>query len=140
MISYTSSTEKKLEVLKSELNNENLTNQKIKAEINQTVESNDMKIAQIEKQIEKLRDEIRKTKGERLALEYLVKKGHIEFNELKIINTLEGRKTTDVATISKVTGLSESLITKTLNGLMKRNVLTFDSKTGVITIIGSLRI
>jgi len=75
-----------------------------------------------------------------MALEYLIKKGHVEFNEIKIINALEGRKITDIATITKVTGLAENLIEKTLDGLMKRNLLNYDSSSGSITITGNLKI
>jgi len=70
----------------------------------------------------------------------LIKKNYIEFNEIKIINALEGRKNTDLSTIAKVTGLSTSLIVSTLNGLMKRNLLTFDNSSGAITVTGSLKI
>ncbi|RLI63528.1 MAG: hypothetical protein DRO63_08355 [Candidatus Gerdarchaeota archaeon] len=75
-----------------------------------------------------------------MALEFLIKKNYIEFNEIKIINALEGRKNTDLSTIAKVTGLSTDLIVSTLNGLMKRNLLTFDNSSGAITLTGSLKI
>ncbi|HUT79685.1 MAG TPA: hypothetical protein VMZ29_00665 [Candidatus Bathyarchaeia archaeon] len=134
------STEKKLETVKTELEQDNLTNQKLIAEISTIVESSEQKILEINKKAENERDLIRRVKGERMALEYLVKRNHIEFNELKIINSLDGRKNTDMATISKVTGISETLIAKTLEGLMKRNLLTYDSSTGAINVTGNLRL
>jgi chromosome segregation ATPase len=139
-IAEISNIEKKLEAVKTELQADKLTNEKINAEISTIVQTTELKLKEIEGIAAKERDVIRKTKGERMALEYLVKKNHIEFNELKIINSLEGRSNTDMATISKVTGLSEALIMKTLDGLMRRNLLTFDSSTGAITITGNLRL
>ncbi|MBN1328090.1 MAG: hypothetical protein JXA54_01340 [Candidatus Heimdallarchaeota archaeon] len=133
-------TEKKLESVKTELEQDNLLNQKLIAEISNIVETSEHKIQEINKKAEMERDSIRKVKGERMALEYLVKRDHIEFNELKIINSLDGRKNTDMATISKVTGLSEALIAKTLQGLMKRNLLTYDSSSGAISVTGNLRL
>lgn len=135
-----SNTEKKLETVKAEFEMEKETNIKITAELTSLIQATEQKINQIDKQAESERDLIRKTKGERMALEYLIKKNHIEFNELKIINSLEGRKTTDMATISKVTGLSDALILKTLDGLMRRNLLSYDNSTGAITVTGNLKL
>jgi DNA repair exonuclease SbcCD ATPase subunit len=135
-----SNTEKKLETAKAEYEMEKETNLKITAELASLIQAAEQKINEIEKQAESERDLIRRTKGERMALEYLVKRNHIEFNELKIINSLEGRKSTDMATISKVTGLSDSLILKTLDGLMRRNLLTYDNSTGAITVTGNLKL
>ena len=45
-----------------------------------------------------------------------------------------------MVTITKVTGLSEALIAKTLEGLEKRNLLTYDDSTGAITVTGSLKL
>ncbi|NHJ39747.1 MAG: hypothetical protein FK731_06910 [Asgard group archaeon] len=139
-ITELSNIEKKLESTKAEFEMEKETNIKITAELTSLIQTAEQKMNEIEKQAEKERDLIRKTKGERMALEYLVKKNHIEFNELKIINSLEGRKTTDMETISKVTGLSDALILKTLDGLMRRNLLTYDNSTGAITVTGNLRL
>jgi chromosome segregation ATPase len=135
-----SNIEKKLETAKSEYEMEKETNLKITAELTSLIQAAGQKINEIEKQAESERDLIQRTKGERMALEYLVKRNHIEFNELKIINSLEGRKSTDMATISKVTGLSDSLILKTLDGLMRRNLLTYDNSTGAITVTGNLKL
>ncbi|NHJ47627.1 MAG: hypothetical protein FK733_07555 [Asgard group archaeon] len=135
-----SNTEKTLETTKSELQMETENNTKITTEISSIVQAAEIKLKEVEKKADSERDLIRKTKGERMALEYLIKRNHIEFNELKIINSLEGRNNTDMATISKVTGLSEALITKTLEGLMRRNLLTFDGSTGAITVTGNLRL
>ncbi len=135
-----SNTKKRLESANTELATETETNQRINAEISSIVESAEQKALSIEQQAEKERDVIRKSKGERLALEYLIKRNHIEFNEIKVINSLDGRTTTDMATISKVTGLSEVLISKTLEGLEKRNLLTYDRSTGAITVTGNLKI
>ncbi|MBK5112006.1 MAG: hypothetical protein KGD59_03830 [Candidatus Heimdallarchaeota archaeon] len=135
-----SNTKKRLEAANAEHVAETETNQKIIAEISTIVESAEQKALGIEQQAEKERDIIRKSKGERMALEYLIKKNHIEFNEIKVIHSLDGRTNTDMATVSKVTGLSEALIAKTLEGLEKRNLLTFDGSTGAITVTGSLKI
>jgi DNA repair exonuclease SbcCD ATPase subunit len=135
-----SNIEKKLETAKSEYEMEKETNLKITAELTSLIQAAGQKINEIEKQAESERDLIQRTKGERMALEYLVKRNHIEFNELKIINSLEGRKSTDMVTISKVTGLSDSLILKTLDGLMRRNLLTYDNSTGAITVTGNLKL
>ncbi|MCF2142913.1 MAG: hypothetical protein K9W42_04365 [Candidatus Heimdallarchaeota archaeon] len=140
LTSELSAIEKNLEAAKKELETETETNQKLQAEIKNIVEATEQKINEIEQQAEKERDVIRKSKGERMALEFLIKKNYIEFNEIKIINALEGRKNTDLSTISKVTGLSTDLIVSTLNGLMKRNLLTFDNSSGAITVTGSLKI
>ncbi|MHA1126167.1 MAG: hypothetical protein ACTSO7_10590 [Candidatus Heimdallarchaeota archaeon] len=134
------STKNKLESTKIELTKETDNYNKLLAEVTQLIESTDNKIHTLEKGAEEKRDRIQRSQGERMALEYLIKYKHIEFNEIKIINSLDGRKTTDMSTISKVTGLSEGLITKTLEGLMKRNLLTFDNSTGIITVTGNLRI
>jgi len=135
-----SNTKKRLEAANVELAVETETNQKIVAEISTIVESVEQKVLGIEKQAENERDIIRKSKGERMALEFLIKKKHIEFNELKVINSLDGRTNTDMATISKVTGLSEALIAKTLEGLKRRNLLTHDDSTGAITVTGSMKL
>ncbi|TET27400.1 MAG: hypothetical protein E3J70_12035 [Candidatus Heimdallarchaeota archaeon] len=135
-----SNTKKRLQAADVELAVETETNQKIVAEISTDVESTEQKILGIEKQAEMERDIIRKSKGERMALEFLIKKNHIEFNELKVINSLDGRTNTDMVTITKVTGLSEALIAKTLEGLEKRNLLTYDDSTGAITVTGSLKL
>ncbi|MHA1742907.1 MAG: hypothetical protein ACTSV6_01495, partial [Candidatus Heimdallarchaeota archaeon] len=140
LTSELSAIEKNLEAAKKELEMETETNQKLQAEIKNIVEATEQKINEIEQQAEKERDVIRKSKGERMALEFLIKKNYIEFNEIKIINALEGRKNTDLSTIAKVTGLSTNLIVSTLNGLMKRNLLTFDNSSGAITVTGSLKI
>ncbi|MHA1630505.1 MAG: hypothetical protein ACTSXO_05805 [Candidatus Heimdallarchaeota archaeon] len=140
LTSELSAIEKNLEAAKKELETETETNQKLQAEIKNIVETTEQKINEIEQQAEKERDVIRKSKGERMALEFLIKKNYIEFNEIKIINALEGRKNTDLSTIAKVTGLSTDLIVSTLNGLMKRNLLTFDNSSGAITLTGSLKI
>jgi len=132
--------EKNLENAKKELESETETNQRLQAEIQTIIDAAEQKIHEINLKAEKERDIIQKTKGERMALEFLIKKNYVEFNEIKVINALEGRKNTDISTIAKVTGLSNELITNTLNGLMKRNLLTYDSSTGAITITGSLKI
>lgn len=134
------SSKNKLESTKIELTKETDNYNKLLAEVTQLIETTDQKVHSLEKGAEEKRDRIRRSQGERMALEYLIKYKHIEFNEIKIINSLDGRKTTDMATISKVTGLSESLISKTLEGLMKRNLLTYDNSTGTITVTGNLRI
>ena len=135
-----SNTKKRLEAANAEHAAETETNQRIIAEISAIVESAEQKVLNIEQQAEKEKNIIRKSKGERLALEYLIKRNHIEFNEIKVINSLDGRTTTDMATISKVTGLSEALIAKTLEGLEKRKLLTYDSSSGAITVTGNLKI
>ncbi len=135
-----SNTKKRLETANAELAGETETNQKIVAEISTIVESAEQKVLGIEKQAEMERDIIRKSKGERMALEFLIKKSHIEFNELKVINSLDGRNNTDMATISKVTGLSAELIAKTLEGLEKRNLISYDGSTGAIIVTGSLKL
>jgi len=135
-----SNTKKRLEAANAELAGETETNQKIVAEISTIVESAEQKVLGIEKQAEMERDIIRKSKGERMALEFLIKKNHIEFNELKVINSLDGRNNTDMATISKITGLSAELIAKTLEGLEKRNLISYDDSTGAITVTGSLKL
>jgi chromosome segregation ATPase len=135
-----SNTKKRLQAADAELAVETETNQKIVAEISTVVESTEQKILGIEKQAEMERDIIRKSKGERMALEFLIKKNHIEFNELKVINSLDGRTNTDMVTITKVTGLSEALIAKTLEGLEKRNLLSYEHSTGAITVTGSLKL
>lgn len=135
-----SNTKKRLQAADAELAVETETNQKIVAEISTVVESTEQKILGIEKQAEMERDIIRKSKGERMALEFLIKKNHIEFNEIKVINSLDGRTNTDMVTITKVTGLSEALIAKTLEGLEKRNLLSYDDSTGAITVTGSLKL
>jgi len=135
-----SNTKKRLEAANAELAGETETNQKIVAEISTIVESAEQKVLGIEKQAEMERDIIRKSKGERMALEFLIKKNHIEFNELKVINSLDGRNNTDMATISKITGLSAELIAKTLEGLEKRNLISYDGSTGAITVTGSLKL
>ncbi len=135
-----SNTKKRLQAADAELAVETETNQKIVAEISTVVESTEQKILGIEKQAEMERDIIRKSKGERMALEFLIKKNHIEFNEIKVINSLDGRTNTDMVTITKITGLSEALIAKTLEGLEKRNLLTYDDSTGAITVTGSLKL
>ncbi|NHJ85544.1 MAG: hypothetical protein FK734_08785 [Asgard group archaeon] len=132
--------ETKLQNAKNDLSLEKEQNERLLAEISQIVESTEEKIHALEQQVEAKRDAIRKIKGERMALEYLIKHDHIEFNEIKIIQSLDGRKNTDLATISKVTGLSNNLIEKTLEGLMKRNLLTYDNSSGIITITGSLKL
>ena len=129
-----------MESSKIELTSEINNYEKLLAEITQLIESTETKVHQLEKGAEEKRDRIRKSQGERMALEYLIKHKHIEFNEIKIINSLDGRKTTDMATIAKVTGLSEGLISKTLEGLQKRNLLTYDSSNGAIEVTGNLRI
>ena len=134
------STKNKLESIKIELVSETDNYNKLLAEITQLIESTEQKVHALEKESEEKRDRIQRSQGERMALEYLIKYKHIEFNEIKIINALDGRKTTDISTISKVTGLSENLISKTLEGLMKRKLLTFDSSIGTITVTGNLRI
>ncbi|MHA1213214.1 MAG: hypothetical protein ACTSSH_12235, partial [Candidatus Heimdallarchaeota archaeon] len=134
------STENTLQGTKTKFEQETEKNERIVAEITTIVEGIEYKILEISKQADIERDIIRKTKGERMALEYLIKRNHIEFNELKIINSLDGRKNTDMSTISKVTGLAEELIAKTLEGLMKRKLLTYDSSNGAITITGNLRL
>ncbi len=135
-----SNTKNRLQTADAELAVETETNQKIVAEISTVVESTEQKILGIEKQAEMERDIIRKSKGERMALEFLIKKNHIEFNEIKVINSLDGRTNTDMVTITKITGLSEALIAKTLEGLEKRNLLTYDDSTGAITVTGSLKL
>ena len=135
-----SNTQKRLVAANSELTVETETNQKIVAELSTIVESAEQKIIGIEKQAEMERDIIRKSKGERMALEFLIKKNHIEFNELKVINSLDGRTNSDMVTVSKVTGLSEALIAKTLEGLEKRNLISYDGSTGAITVTGSLKL
>lgn len=135
-----SNTKKRLEAANAELAGDTETNQKIVAELSSIVESAEQKILGIEKQAEMERDIIRKSKGERMALEFLIKKNHIEFNELKVINSLDGRNNTDMATISKITGLSTALIEKTLVGLEKRNLISYDVSTGAITVTGSLKL
>ena len=130
----------KLTTAKNELATLTTNLEKITAEIDQIVNSSEAQILDLERNINEKRDAISKVKGERMALEYLIKKNHIEFNEIKVIKTLEGRKNTDLSTVSKVTGLSDDLITKTLNGLMARNLLTFDKDSGAINITGSLKI
>ncbi|MHA1185644.1 MAG: hypothetical protein ACTSXA_04425 [Candidatus Heimdallarchaeota archaeon] len=134
------STKNKLESTKIELAKETDNYNHLLTEVTQLIETTDHKVHSLEKGAEEKRDRIRRSQGERMALEYLIKYKHIEFNEIKIINSLDGRKTTDIATIAKVTGLSEGLISKTLEGLMKRNLLTFDNSTGIITVTGNLRI
>jgi hypothetical protein len=133
-------TKNKLESTKLELVKETDNYNHLLEEVTQLIEATDQKVHTLEKEAEEKRDRIRRSQGERMALEYLIKYKHIEFNEIKIINSLEGRKTTDIATIAKVTGLSEGLISKTLDGLMKRKLLTFDNSTGIITVTGNLRI
>lgn len=154
MVDKRTKLEAKIRETKSELENtkNNLSNAKetlkqeseqlerISVEVQNIVTNSDQQILELEKKSEQKRDSLRKIKGERMALEYLIKRGHVEFNEVKIINALEGRKITDMATITKVTGISEDLISKTLDGLMKRNLLTYDGSSGAITIKGSLRI
>ncbi|NPE06750.1 MAG: hypothetical protein GNW80_00580 [Asgard group archaeon] len=135
-----SNTKKRLEAANAELAVETETNQKIVAELSTIVESAEQKVLGIENQAEKERDIIRKSKGERMALEFLIKKNHIEFNEIKVINSLDGRTNTDMATISKITGLSEALISKTLQGLEKRNLISYDGSTGAITVTGSMKL
>ncbi len=115
-------------------------NKKITNEIVSIVSSSEVKILDIEKKVEAKKDAIRRVKGERMALEFLIKKNHIEFNELKIIKTLEGRSNTDLNTVSKVTGISDALITKTLESLMKRNLITYDPTSGAIVIVSSLKL
>jgi len=129
-----------LSTAKSELSKLTTEVETVTAEVSQIVNSSEAQILDLKKKIEGKRDAISKIKGERMALEYLIKKNHIEFNEIKIIKTLEGRKNTDLNTISKVTGLSDALIVKTLNGLMERQLLTYDSSSGAIVITGSLKI
>ncbi|MHA1586816.1 MAG: hypothetical protein ACTSUW_05695 [Candidatus Heimdallarchaeota archaeon] len=133
-------TKKRLVAANAELAGETETNEKIVAEISTIVESAEQKVLGIEKQAEMERDIIRKSKGERMALEFLIKKNHIEFNELKVINSLDGRNNTDMATISKITGLSAALIAKTLEGLEKRNLISYDGSTGAIIVTGSLKL
>ncbi len=133
-------TKKRLVAANAELAGETETNQKIVAEISTIVVSIEQKVLGIEKQAEMERDVIRKSKGERMALEFLIKKNHIEFNELKVINSLDGRNNTDMATISKITGLSAALIAKTLEGLEKRNLISYDGSTGAIIVTGSLKL
>ena len=82
-----SNTKNRLQTADAELAVETETNQKIIAEMSTVVESTEQKILGIEKQAEMERDIIRKSKGERMALEFLIKKNHIEFNELKVINS-----------------------------------------------------
>ncbi len=135
-----SNTKKRLEAANAEFAGETVTNQKIVAELSTIVESAEQKILGIEKQADMERDIIRKSKGERMALEFLIKKNHIEFNELKVINSLDGRTNTDMATVSKITGLSTALIEKTLVGLEKRNLISYDGSTGAITVTGSLKL
>ncbi len=135
-----SNTKKRLEAANAELAGETETNQKIIAEISTIVESAEQKILGIEKQAEMERDIIRKSKGERMALEFLIKNNHIEFNEIKVINSLDGRTNTDMVTISKITGLSAALIEKTLVGLEKRNLISYDDSTGAIAVTGSLKL
>ncbi len=135
-----SNNEKKLDTAKAELTMEKELEQKIIAEKSQIIESTEQKVIDIEKQAETEKNLLKKAEGERMALEYLIKRGHIEFNEIKIISSLEGRKNTDMTTISKVTGLSESLIAKTLEGLMKRGLLSYDDSTGAIAITGNLKL
>ncbi len=124
---------------KDEYSNFSEENKKISNNIVEIVSSSEKKILEFEKKIEAKKDTLRRIKGERMALEYLIKKNHVEFNELKIINSLEGRKNTDLSTISKVTGISDELIIKTLEGLMKRKLITYDSSSGAITIDRSLK-
>ncbi|MHA1532860.1 MAG: hypothetical protein ACTSR6_12790, partial [Candidatus Heimdallarchaeota archaeon] len=133
-------TKKRLVAANAELAGETETNEKILAEISTIVVSIEQKVLGIEKQAEMERDVIRKSKGERMALEFLIKKNHIEFNELKVINSLDGRNNTDMATISKITGLSAALIAKTLEGLEKRNLISYDGSTGAIIVTGSLKL
>ena len=133
-------TEKTLETTKSELQSESEKNTKLTVEISSVVQAAELKMKEVEKKADAERDLIRKTKGERMALEYLIKRNHIEFNEIKVINSLDGRTNTDMTTVSKVTGLSEALIAKTLEGLEKRNLLTYDDSTGAITVTGSLKL
>lgn len=133
-------TKTNLTSAKETLKQESEQFERISAEVQNIVTISDQQIMELEKKSEQKRDSLRKIKGERMALEYLIKRGHVEFNEVKIINALEGRKITDMTTITKVTGISENLIEKTLEGLMKRNLLTYDASSGAITITGSLKI
>ncbi|HUU77790.1 MAG TPA: hypothetical protein VMX55_05550 [candidate division Zixibacteria bacterium] len=133
-------TSTNLRIVKEALSKESEQYEILEAEVQEIVTSSEQQILELEKKANQKRDVIRKVKGERMALEYLIKKGHVEFNEIKIINALEGRKITDIATITKVTGLAENLIEKTLDGLMKRNLLNYDSSSGSITITGNLKI
>ncbi|NHJ05343.1 MAG: hypothetical protein EAX90_11000 [Candidatus Heimdallarchaeota archaeon] len=134
------STSTNLRIVKEALSKESEQYEMLEAEVQEIVTTSERQILELEKKANQKRDVIRKVKGERMALEYLIKKGHVEFNEVKIINALEGRKITDMATITKVTGLAENLIEKTLDGLMKRNLLNYDSSSGSITITGNLKI
>lgn len=135
-----SNTKNKLTADKDEYSSLSQENQKITSEIGEIVSSTEVKILDLEKKVESKKDTIRRVKGERMALEYLIKKNQIEFNEIKIIKTLEGRKNTDLNTVSKVTGLSDALIIKTLDGLMKRNLLTYDPSSGAIVITRNLKL
>lgn len=130
----------KLTLTKEEQEKVSIENDKLTAEIDQLVQTSDNQILELNKKSDQKRDSLRKVKGERMALEYLIKRNYIEFNEMKIISSLEGRRATDMSTISKVTGLSENLIEKTLNGLMQRNLLTYDSSTGAINVTGNLKL
>lgn len=135
-----SETKNKLTGSKDEYSNYSEANKKLSDDIVEIVSSSEVKVLELDKKVEAKRDTIRRIQGERMALEYLIKKNHVEFNELKIINSLEGRKNSDLTTISKVTGISDALIIKTLDGLMKRNLITYDSSSGVIVITRSLKL
>lgn len=133
-------TSTNLRIAKEVLSKESEQYEILEVEVQDLVTTSEQQILELEKKTNQKRDVIRKVKGERMALEYLIKKGHVEFNEVKIINALEGRKVTDMSTITKVTGLAENLIEKTLDGLMKRNLLNYDSSSGSITITGNLKL
>jgi chromosome segregation ATPase len=133
-------TTNQLEITSAELSNEQQKLQSITEEVRSLTETSEKRINELEKEVAQKRDALQRAQGEQKALEYLVKNKHIEFNEIKVIDALTGRANTDLGTITKVTGLSRGVIEKTLKGLMKRDVLTYDDTTGEINVTGSLKL
>ncbi|MEA2070506.1 MAG: hypothetical protein U9O98_04370, partial [Asgard group archaeon] len=131
---------KNLELAKDDLQNEKQVLQQLLAEIEQMKKETEQKVLEIRSKAKQKRDHIQKVKGERMALQFLIKNKYIEFNEMKIIDSLKGRRNTDVNTIAKVTGLSPNLISQTLTGLMKRDLVNYDKDSGKIEVLSNLKI
>ncbi|MBD3191326.1 MAG: hypothetical protein GF308_11815 [Candidatus Heimdallarchaeota archaeon] len=133
-------TKQSLSTAKDELAQKNDELQTIEKELEDLRTSYENQIQKLEEKAEEKRKNIRRIKGERLALEYLIKHNHVDFNELTVINALKGRTTTDISTIEKITGVSKDLIENCLKGLSERGLVEYNQDSGNISIIGSLKI
>lgn len=133
-------TNQSLSTAKDELNQKTNELKTTEKELEDLRTSYEEQLQELEEKAENKRKKIRRIKGERLALEYLIKHNHIDFNELTVINALKGRTTTDISTIEKITGVSKDLIENCLKGLNKRGLVEYDESSGNISITGSLKI